>query len=447
MKGHIDFTSGNIAKSLILFAIPITIGELLQNLYSSVDAFIVGNFVSKAALAAVSNSDPLVNLLIGFFNGISIGSSVVVARWFGSGQRERLFSSIRVCFSVASAGGALLSVVGIIAAPILIQASNTIPDVYNDAVIYLRIYLAGILFTVIYNVAAGVLRAVGNSRTPMRILLITCFVNIFLDILFVAQFHMGIAGAGIATVISQALSVFLAYRELRLLCGNLHASAEELQQCRQDIYDLFKIGLPAAIQHSLTAVSNLFVWRYINRFNSVSVAAGIGIAQKLDRFVVLPCKSLGLATTTFVSQNVGAKQLERSKKGLPYTLLISAVVSAALGGLIYFFAPVCSSLFSKDSSTITVSIAMIRTIVPFYVFLAAREILLGALRGYGNAKIPVVLALSAMLGVRQLYLALSALLRTDVRDIFYCYPVAYIASVVFIGSYYLIVKKSLYKDP
>lgn len=438
-KRQVDFTQGNIIWQMVVFSIPIVLGELFQNLYSSVDTLVVGNFVGKNALAAVSVCATLANLLVGFFNGMSMGSSVVVSRAFGSRDRGRLNLSMRVAFGFSVVLGVVLSVLGILLTPMLVNLAAVPEEVYPDAVTYLRIYLAGLMFTVIYNISAGILRAVGDSVTPFRVLVIASCINIVLDCVFVVVLPFGVAGVGIATIFSQFVSVVLAYRKIRRISSEFRLDIREAFQNRAIVAEVAEIGMPSGLQSALISFSNLFIWRYVNRFGATA-AAGIGVAQRLDKFIVLPCKAFGLTVTTFVSQNVGAGNHERAKKGGWRCLLLSIFVTNLIGFVVYFFADRSVELFNTDPEVVAYGVAMMRFIIPMYTLMAIREIYLGILRGYGNTKVPMVLSLIGMVVIRQIYLAVSMSVAPAIENIYFCYPMAWGVTAALVFVYYLAVK-------
>lgn len=442
MTKQIDFTQGSLTKQLILFSFPLVMGELLQNLYNSVDAFVVGNFISDTALAAISVCSTLSNLLVGFFNGMSIGAIVVVSRVFGSKQKELLERYICVTFTFSAILGVVLSVIGIFSTEFFIHLSDVPDNVYTQAVTYLRIYLAGVMFTVTYNVSAGILRAVGDFRTPFLVLVTTCVINIVLDLLFVTGFHLGVAGVSFATVVAQFISVALIYvkisRSLHTGCLSLHETVHHGQKI---IFELLRIGMPSGLQNSLVSFSNLFIWRYVNRFG-YTAAAGVGVAQRLDKFVSLPCKAFGTTVTTCVSQNLGAKNDKRAHEGIRKCTLLSLSVIIVLEGVVFFFSKECTALFNSNPQVISIGSAMLRTILPFYGFFAVREILYGVLRGHGRTHITTILSLVGMVGIRQIYLAVSMSRFPSLTNIYWCYPIAWVSTCLLIYIYYQIAKRN-----
>ncbi len=437
----IDFTRGSILKKLILFAVPIVLAELLQNLYNTADALVVGNFVGDKALAAVSVCTAISQMVVGFFNGMSIGASVVVSRYFGAGKSERMSASMRTGFAASVLLGTALSVTGIFVTPSLIRMISVPSEVYGDAVIYLRIYLAGILFTVIYNVAAGLLRAVGDSRGPFLILAAVCALNVVLDVIFVVWLKLGVAGVSIATVISQSISVMFVYARLRRVDPSFRLTFSELSRERNVIRDMFGIGMPAGVQNSLILFSNLFVWRYISSFDAVSMA-GMGAAEKIDRFIALPCKAFGLALTTFVGQNVGARKADRIGRGSRCAAALALCYCVVVSSTLFFLAEKLILLFNDTPQVVSVGVSMMHTLQPFYLVVALREVLLGTMRGYGDTRVPMFISLFGMVVVRQTYLAVALSIRHRVGYVFAGYPIAWVATTLMLVVYFLLRRRS-----
>ena len=442
----INFTEGGVIGKLILFSIPIIISELLQNLYNSVDSIVVGHYVGDAALAAVSVCTPIVQLLVGFFNGMSIGNTVVTAKAFGSGDEEATRKAVRYAFSFSVALGVAVSVLGILLAPVFLDLTGCNDEIYAEAIVYLRIYLAGLMFTVIYNCGTGILRAVGDSRTPLYILAVTSALNIGLDVLFVAVFGWGTAGVGIATILAQGLSMLLvAWVLRRRIEAPCIAMKETWQEGRKTVLSSVRIGFSAGLQNALISFSNIFVWSYINRFPT-SAAAGIGAANKVDRFVVLPCKSLAMTTTTFVSQNLGARNYDRARKGFWYGFGLCTAVTLPMALVLREFAHSAISLFSSDEAVIEAGAGMTRFLALFYIFFIVRDVLLGYLRGYGRSRMPMVLSLIGMVGVRQLYLALATQRSGSLQVIYNSFPIGWGAAMVLLLGYTAVIIKRMWRE-
>lgn len=445
LSKQIDFSKGSIVKSIVAFSVPIVLGELFQNLYNSVDALVVGNFVDESALAAVTVGGIVSNMIVNFFNGMSVGANVVVSKSFGRGEQEELRSKIRVTFTFSVALGVILSVLGILFTPQLLALAGVQPEYYAEALTYLRIYLAGIMFTVIYNNGAGILRAIGDSATPFRILVIACCTNIVLDLLLVAEFRLGVAGVGIATVISQGLSVCLVYRAInrgqQVRCFDFD---EMLRRGKRTILEVLRVGMAAGTQSALIGFSNIFVVRYMNYFDTASVA-GIGIAQRLDKFIVLPAKSFGITMTTYVSQNIGAGKTGRVQEGKSKCLAAALLVTIGMSAIVLLFAEQSVRLFNSDPAVVQVGVSMMRVLCPMFWVMAIREVYLGVLRGCGKNVMPMLLSLVGMVGVRQLFLGISMRSHPVIENIYACYPIAWAATTLLILGYYRTAKRQLPK--
>lgn len=438
-----DFTNGNIAISMLLFSLPIVAGELLQNLYNSFDALIVGNCVGYEALAAVNVCGNIATLLVNFFNGMSVGANVVVSKAYGSKDVQRLKTTVKVTFSFSTVLGIILSLAGIIFSNPLLKIAGVQPEYYLEAITYIRVYLAGLMFTVIYNNGAGILRAMGDSQTPFIILCVCCGTNIALDILFVDKLAKGIAGASFATIIAQGISAIAVYVAIskRICTSGIDFKCLN-QQSKSTILAVSDIGTAAGIQGSLVALSNLFLMRYINMFDVHSVA-GIGIAQKIDRFVILPSKAFGITMTTFVGQNLGANQQGRIKAGKNKCIFLAMLITMSLSMLIYFSAATLVRCFNDSPEVIEVGISMVKRIAPFYWILPIREVYIGLMRGYGNSRVPMILVLIGNIAIRQGYLAVSMAQKHILGNIYNCYPIAWICSSVLIIAYYIMIKNNL----
>lgn len=443
MEKKIDFIQGSMLRTTVRFSIPLIMGELLQNLYNSVDAFVVGNFVDQYALAAVTVCGVIANMVVNFFNGMSVGANVAVAKANGSGDQERTRLAVRSAFSFGVVLGVVLSVFSITIAPQLLRFTGAQESYFAEAEVYLRIYLAGLMFTVIYNNAAGILRALGRADIPFRILVISCGMNIALDLLLTGALHMGVVGVGIATAVSQGTSAMLIYR----------ATSRCIQSCCFDlmvmihlgkdvVVEILSVGAAAGIQSALIGFSNIFVTRYMNWFDAETVA-GIGVAQRLDRFVILPAKSFGITMTTCVGQNLGAGNYARIKRGERGCMAIALTVTLALSAIVYFFASQCVALFNPNPAVVETGVAMMHVLAPMFWIMAVREVLLGVLRGCGHSVCPTVLSLIGMVGVRQSFLAFTMHYNPTIKNIYYCYPIAWAATLLLLAIYYLIVRRRL----
>ena len=442
-KTSLDLTQGSITKQIILFALPILLSQVFQNLYNSVDSLIVGNFLGTTALAAVTSCADISQLLVGFFTGLSAGAGVLFARYFGMKNYERLHDAISTSLIFSFIIGITMMAVGICIADVLLNIVACPADVYDEAIIYLRVYLVGLLFTSLYNVASGVLRSVGDSRNPFIYLVISSILNIILDIIFVVVFKMQVLGVALATIISQLLSVILVYYQLTHAHDVYRIDLRHLKFDSTMLKEVISLGLPAALQSCLISISNLFVQRYVNLFGS-SVMAGVGAAKKIDKFVGLIANSLGLSTATFVSQNIGAKRIDRAKKGIRITFVLAFIPVAIIGSLIYIYANRAISLFIDDKDAIYYGAMMIQTMMPLYYSQSINQIMLNTLRGFGKSFVAMILSLLGMIGIRQLFLAISFSIERNVNHVFLGYPIGWIFSALFVSLFYFIVIRPKY---
>ena len=396
-------TEGPILRQLIAFALPLMLGNVFQMLYNTVDSVIVGNFVSKQALAAIGSTTMIVNLMVFFFNGFSIGAGVVIGQYFGARDMKRLHDAIETTMAATFILSLLFSLLSIVIVEPMLRMMSTPDDVFRDASVYLHIYLGGIAGLLIFNMGSGVLRAVGDSTRPLYFLILTSLLNIALDLFFVLVLKMGVAGAAVATIVSQFLSAGLI---LVLLSRTRDIYRLEWRELRIEwpiLKRVFAIGLPAAVQSVITAFSNVFVQSYINVFGS-DVMAGWSSYNKLDQFIMLPMQSLAMASTTFVSQNVGAGKDRRSDQGTVAALGLTCAVTGSIIALLVAFAPGAVRLFSPDEAVIAYGVLFIRTNVVFLLFNCINHVLAGALRGRGDSRGPMVIMLCTFVALRQIYL-------------------------------------------
>ncbi len=426
-KSTMDLTEGSIVPLIIRFALPILLSQLFQNLYNSVDSVIVGNFVGTSALAAVTSSGEISRMIVGFFTGLAAGSGVLFSRFFGAKDYKNLRASIHTALSFAFVLGVVMSTVSIVISPWLLNILACPADVFDEALTYLRVYLVGIFFTSVYNLGSGVLRAVGDSKDPLIYLIIASITNVILDLVFVAVFDMGIMGAAVATVLAQLLSALLVLNNMLRTKDVYKLSFRELGIDRKLLVQILNLGIPAAIQTCIISVSNLFVQRYINLQGS-SVAAGYGAGKRIDHYVGLLSNSIGLAATTFISQNIGAKREDRAFRGLGVCLVMCLVSVAFLGPIIFYNSELVMRIFSKDSAVIAVGIDMIECLVPLYVFQIFHQLFGQAMRGFGKSKVTMSLTITGNVVIRQIYLAVFTAMYSGHKVIFFSYPVGWAAS-------------------
>lgn len=442
MFKNIDFRTGRPLKDLILFAIPLALGQFLQILYNTVDSLVVGNFCGDAELAAVGVCATSSNVIIGFFTGLSIGAGVVVAKNFGMGDQQRLKDSIQAITTFGVLLGILTIGIGLVFAKPLLDVSGARPDYYDKAYTYLMICMGGVVFTCSYNISAGIIRAIGNSAATLKILAISGVVNVCLDLLFTGVFSWGVAGVAIATIIAQAVSMFCGIIFLhRYLKAPSISLSTMWKKGAKSIKESLSVGVAAGIQVSVVAFSNTFIFRYVNMFDTTAVS-GFGIGSKLDSYISIPLDAFGAAVTTGVSQNIGAGKYERIKPIIYDVLILETASCMIFGSLMLIFAKQLVGMFSSNPDVISAGTAMLRILIPLYWTNAGRCTFAGALRAYGKTVWPSVSALLSMVVVRQIFLAI-VMTNPKIDYVFWCYPVGWIASSLFILIYFALVRKEL----
>ena len=372
-------TEGSIWKKILFFSIPLILGNLFQQLYNTVDSIIVGNYIGSEALAAVGSSGSLINLLIGFCIGASAGAGVVIAQFYGAQDREGVRKAVHTTIAIAIAAGAVLTVVGIVATPILLKAMGTPQEVFDQASIYLKVYFGGILFSVVYNMSAGILNAVGNSKRSLVYLMIAATSNIFLDLLFVVVLKMGIVGVAIATDISQLLSCIFIILFLVRSEDVYRVKLKDIRCYDNLLGKILKIGLPTGVQNIVISLSNVIVQSSVNSFGAVAMA-GFAAYIKVDGFNILPVLSFSMAATTFVGQNVGAGRLDRVKKGMYVSVAMGIIYTVCTGILLLTFAPQVIGVFTQNGKVVEYGVYIMKFFCPFYWMLGILHILSATIR-------------------------------------------------------------------
>ncbi len=441
-----DMTQGNIPRLLISFAIPLLIGNLFQQLYNTVDSIVVGNFVSKQALAAVGCTSPIINMLIGFYMGFSTGAGVVISQYYGAKDEEKLHSAVQTAVSLTLFLCVVLTVVGVSTVPLLLRMMTTPEDVFREAAEYLRIYFCGVTGVLLYNIGASTLRAVGDSTRPLYFLIFCTLLNTVLDLLFVRVFSLGIAGAAWATVVSQGCSAFLVLRLLSRADTAYRLDIRHLHVQRAILQKICRIGLPSALQLAVTSFSNIFVQSYINRFAS-SCMAGWTAYIKIDTFAILPMMSLNLATSTFVGQNLGARNYARARTAPKTALIMGFGIMIVLITPLIIFAPQLVTLFNSDPEVVQYGTWFIRVISPFYLAFAVNQVYVGALRGAGNTRAAMVITLSSFVLFRQLYLFISYRLGGGLLAVTLGYPAGWLLCSTLLLIYYYSKRNPLLRSP
>lgn len=430
-----QMTTGPIWKRLLFFALPLMVGNLFQQLYNTVDSIIVGNFVGKEALAAVGTVDPVINTIIGFFMGMSAGAGVVISQYYGAKNDEKVSRTVHTTIGITLILCAVCTIGGLVALPGLLRLIGTPADVYPQSKAYLTIIFGGVSGLLLYNMGSGILRAVGDSRRPLYFLIFSTLVNIVFDLLFVAVFRMGVAGAGFATILAQGLSALLVMFVLtkEKECYKIHWN--KLSVDRKILSQIVKIGLPSAIQMMVTSFSNVFVQAYINNFGS-AIMAGWSSYGKLDKLCILPMQSIALSVTTFTGQNLGAGLVDRCKKGVRVGICMSLSAAVLLSVPMWIFANPLVSMFNRDPEVVANGAMLLRLMLPFYVTICFNQIFSSALQGCGNTRTPVVIMLSSFIVFRQIYLFIASRVSTSFIPIALGYPMGWIMCSILIVLYY-----------
>ena len=439
--GTRDMTRGPILKQLLLFAVPLLFGNIFQMLYNTVDSIVVGNFVGKEALAAVGSTTMIINMLVFFFNGFSVGAGVVIGQRFGAKEEKELHTAVETTMALTFVFCVLFTIIGMSYVRPMLYLMATPEDVFDNAASYLNIYFAGISGLLIYNMGSGILRAVGNTTLPLMFLVLTSILNIILDLFFVISLHMGIEGVAYATILSQFLSAALTLLLLSRTKEIYRMVWRDLRIDKTVTKLIFAVALPAGIQSVITAFSNTFVQAYINYFGS-SCMAGWSCYNKLDQVVFLTTQSIAMAATSFVSQNIGAKQEERANRGTVVSMALAVSTIVVVGGTLVLNARQAVRLFTQDESVIAFGVMFIRTNTMFVMFNGVNHVLAGALRGRGDSRGPMYIMLMGFVVLRQIYLfVLTRFISNTPRPVGFSYPVGWMLTMIMELTYYMYRRK------
>lgn len=431
-----NITEGVIWKQLLLFFFPILLGSFFQMLYNTVDAVIVGRYVGAHALAAVGATGTLINLLVGFFTGLASGATVIISQYFGGGNQKDVSRAVHTAIALSLVGGLVIMVIGLIICPTVLRWMSTPEDIMADSVLYTRMYFAGIIGVLIYNIGSGILRAVGDSKHPLYFLIFCCFVNIVLDWLFVAVFRWGVFGVAFATLLAQLLSAFLVILTLMRTELSYKLHLKKIRFTPDILTNIFKIGLPAGFNSVLYSLSNLLIQSWINSFGTSTVAAWTAYG-KVDSIFWMILGAFGVSITTFVGQNFGAGKFDRMKRSVRICLSMAMGSSILLSIFVYFSCGFLLQIFTSDTSVIEIGIPMIRFLCPFYFAYVCIEILSGAIRGTGAALVPTIITAVGICGLRVLWLLVAVPMNPTVNMVSASYPITWIITSIAFIAYYL----------
>lgn len=453
-KTTMDMTQGSIMKNILLFAFPLLVGNLFQQLYNLVDTWVIGQTGNDEAFAAVGSVGPIINILIGFFLGFSSGAGVIISQYFGAKDEESASKTVHTGMALTLVMAVLFTVIGVTGTPLILrlmlgaEASAGEASVFAEAKTYLTIYFSGVISLMIYNIGAGYLRAIGDSQRPFYFLIVAAITNTLLDLLFVFVFEMGVAGVALATVVAQTLSATLTLITLFKSDTCIKLKIKCIRFDKDHLFKIIKVGFPAAIQMAITSFSNVFVQSYISKatvpgltlsakdMQTVALASWTAYS-KIDQFIFLPIQSIGLAVTTFVGQNLGIGDTKRAKKGTYIGLLMAAISAIIIIIPIIIFAPFWASIFSDTPDVVTNSAILLRFISPFYLCCCVNQVMSAALRGSGNTTAPMIIMLSAFVGFRQLTLFVTSnFISNDLLPIGMSYPLGWLACATTILIYF-----------
>lgn len=430
-----SLTEGSISHGIIAFALPLFLGNLFQQLYNTADSLIVGNFLGSEALAAVSSSGNLIFLMVGLVNGISMGAGVVIARYYGAKDRERMQKTIHTLLAFGLVAGSLLTVVGMWLSPIMLRLMGTPETVLPNSISYFRTYFTGSLAFVLYNICMGILQATGDSKHPLQYLIISSFVNIALDLLFVGVFHMGVGSAAAATAISQLVSMLLCMARLIRSERDYHVDVRKIRFEKRALVEILQNGLPAGLQNSIISIANVVVQSNINAFGAAAMA-GCGAHSRIEGFGFLPVTCFTMALTTFVSQNLGAKQYDRVKKGIRFGMGCSAIIAETVALLIFCFSPTLIGLFTSDAESIAYGVLHERTTTPFFFLLAYSHCMAAIFRGAGKSTVPMLVMLLCWCIIRVAYVTIAVRFFPVLQTVSWAYPITWSLSTLVFTIYY-----------
>lgn len=428
-------TEGAIGKQLINFAFPLLLGNVFQQLYNTMDSIIVGQFLGDEALAAINSSFPIINLLVSFLLGISVGAGVIISQYYGAEKNDKLQDAVHTTLAFSFASGIFLTFIGIIASPLILKLMGTPDNVMIQANTYLRLFFTGVSGLIVYNMASGILRAVGDSKRPLYFLIISSILNILLDLLFVGVLNIGVAGVAIATSISQIISAILTIVVLVKSKDVYTVKINKIKFHKIQFYKIIKLGLPSGLQNSIVCFSNVIVQTNINSFGDIAMA-GCGSYSKIDGFAILPVMSFSMALTTFIGQNLGAKKHDRVLKGAKTGIILSLITTIIIMIIINIGTPHLLKLFSSDERVINYGLLMMKVLSPAYIFLSLSHAFTGILRGAGLTKVPMFVMILCWCIFRVTWITSVIHIVKNIIVVFLGYPITWALSSLILFIYY-----------
>ena len=431
-----SLTEGSIWKGMLLFALPVFLGNIFQQLYNTFDAWCVGNFIGDEALAAVSSSGSLIFMMISFFQGLAMGAGVIIAKSYGAKEHDTMDKAIHTAIAFGLVTGVALTISGVALTPTILRWMGTPADVLPQSIRYFRFYFYGGIFTVMYNIFVGILHAVGDSKHPLYYLIFSTFVNIALDLIFVAGLGFGVGSAAIATTISQGVSALLCFLHLLRVDAPYRVNIRKIRFHKKSLFEIIRYGLPSGVQNSVIALANVVVQSNINSFGK-SAMAGCGSYSKLEGFAFLPVTCFSQALSTFVGQNLGAGHHNRVKKGVAFGVVCSCATAELIGIISYIFAPRLIGWFSDSPEAIDFGVRHMRTICLFYFLLAFSHCIAGVMRGAGKATVPMFTMLAIWCVFRMAYVTVAVGIVNELTTVSWAYPITWTLSSIIFLIYFL----------
>ena len=435
-SGTTNMTAGNVKKVMLTFAMPVFLSQLFQQLYNTADSLIVGNLLGKQALAAVSSSAALIQLFTALMVGVALGAGVVISRYFGAGENETVSDAVHTVTAFGLVAGVAMTIVGVSCSPVLLRWMGTAPDVMEGSISYFRNYFLGSLAVMLYNVFTGIMNALGDSKRPLYYLIFSSVLNVLLDILFIGGFGFGVGSAATATAISQAASAFLCYLHLRKPGTIFQIRLRKVRFHKALMGEITRMGLPTGVQNSVISVGNVMVQSHINSFGSDAMA-GCGTYAKLQGFAFLPIMSFAMAITTFVSQNLGAKNYDRARQGARFGIISMMVLAEIIGVILLVGTSVFARMFNSDPNVVQIAVTQARVENLFFFLLAFSHSIAGVCRGAGKATVPMLVMLGVWCTLRIVYITIAMKISHYLPLVFWSYPITWTVSSIIFLIYYL----------
>ncbi len=441
----VDMVNGSLLKNIWAFSVPLMLTNLLQMLFNAADTIVVGRFAGQQALAAVGATGSLCFLLIALFNGLSVGSNVLIARYLGAGDYDKIEKSVHTSMTMAMISGVFLTVVGFFASRPMLRLMSTPEDIIGMSELYMRLYFVGTFFMLIYNFGASILRSKGDTKRPLFFLFVSGLTNVILNIIFVVVFQMSVAGVALATVISQAVAAALTFVTLLKEVDATRLDPKKLGIDLPMAWDIIKIGVPAGIQGMVFSLSNVVVQSSINSFNSSIIVAGNSAGANVENFVYIGMGAFAQSCITFTSQNIGAKKYDRVKKIFDLSMILTVVSAASVGFLAWFFGEFFLSFYTTDPEVIEVGMIRLFWVAMFLFLNGVLDVFVDSVRGMGYSTVPTILMIAGICGVRLTWLWTVFPTHRSLEVIYMCFPLSWTITSTILGIYWFKCYKDLKK--